>query len=96
MSDTFRSSSRPRRTTPFRRQAWGRLFGSLLREAREERGRSVEEVAEAAGLSTTEWEAVEAGQVPETWEQVRRMADGLGGNRMWLAPLVLFCHEAWG
>jgi hypothetical protein len=24
------------------------------------------------------------------------MADGLGGNRMWLAPLVLFCHEAWG
>jgi len=23
------------------------------------------------------------------------MAEGLGGDRMWLAPLVLFCHEAW-
>ena len=95
MSDVFRSFSRSRRTTPFRRQAWGHLFGSLLCEAREERGRSVEEAAEAAGLSTAEWEAVEAGQVPENWEQVRRMADGLGGDRMWLVPLVLFCREAW-
>ena len=95
MSDALRSSSRSRLTTPFRRKAWGQLFGSLLREAREERGRSVEEAAEAAGLSNTEWEAVEAGQVPENWEKIRQMAEGLGGDRMWLAPLVLFCHEAW-
>ena len=93
MSRSIQSSSR--RTTPFRRKAWGHLFGSLLCEARVERGRSVEEAAEAAGLSTAEWEAVEAGQVPENWEQVRRMADGLGGDRMWLVPLVLFCREAW-
>ena len=80
MSNTIRLSSRSRRTTSFRREAWSQLFGSLLREAREERGRSVEEAAEAAGMSTSEWEAVEAGQVPETWEKVRRMA-GWPGNR---------------
>ena len=95
MSNTIRLSSRSRRTTSFRREAWSQLFGSLLREAREERGRSVEEAAEAAGMSTSEWEAVEAGQVPETWEKVRRMADGLGIDRSWIVPLVLFCREAW-
>jgi len=95
MSNAIRSSSRSRRTTPFRRKAWSQLFGSLIREAREERGRSVEEAAEAAGMSTSEWEAVEAGQVPETWEKVRRMADGLGIDRSWIVPLVLFCREAW-
>jgi hypothetical protein len=47
-------------------------------------------------MEVAEWEAVEAGQVPENWEQVRRMADGLGIDRSWLTPLVLFCHEAWG
>jgi len=91
----FRSSSRSPRSSTFRRQVWGDLFGNFLRDAREERGRSVEEAAEAAGMAVVEWEAVEAGQVPETWEQVQRMAGGLGGDRMWLAPLVLFCHEAW-
>ncbi len=50
MSNTLRSSSRSRRTTAFRRKAWSQLFGSLLRDAREERGRSVEEAAEAAGM----------------------------------------------
>jgi ribosome-binding protein aMBF1 (putative translation factor) len=95
MSDMLRSSSRPRRTTPFRRKVWGHLFGSLLRDAREERGRSVEDVARAAAMEVAEWEAVEAGQVPDNREQIRRIADGLGGDRMWLAPLVLFCHEAW-
>jgi transcriptional regulator with XRE-family HTH domain len=95
MSDMIRSSSRSRRTPLFQRQAWGHLFGNFLRGAREERGRSVEAAARAAGMEVAAWEAVEAGQVPETWEQVRRMADGLGVDRMGLTPLVLFCHEAW-
>ncbi len=95
MSDMIRSSSRSRRTPLYRRQAWGYLFGGLLRDAREERGRSVEHAAQVAGMKPAEWEAVEAGQVPETWEQIRHMADGLGIDRSWLAPLVLFCREAW-
>ncbi|WP_348263272.1 helix-turn-helix transcriptional regulator [Telmatobacter sp. DSM 110680] len=96
MSDIRKSSSRSRRSTPFYRQAWGHLFGGLLRDAREERGCSLENAAQAAGMEVTQWEAVEAGQVPENWEQVHRMADGLGIDRSWLIPLVLFCHEAWG
>ena len=95
MSNVFRSSSRSPCTSAFRRQVWGDLFGNFLRDAREERGRSVDEAAEAAGMEAAEWEAVEAGQVPETWEQVRRVADGLGIDRSWMVPLVLFCHEAW-
>ena len=77
---------RPAVPPPSAARLWGQLFGSLLREAREERGRSVEEAAEAAGMRAAEWEAVEAGQVPETWEKARRMADGLGIDRMWIAP----------
>ncbi|MGA8090255.1 MAG: helix-turn-helix transcriptional regulator [Terracidiphilus sp.] len=96
MSRLLQSFPRSRRSTPFRRKVWGEMFGGLLRDAREERGRSVEDAAQAAGMEVAEWEAVEAGQVPENWEQVRRMADGLGIDRSWLTPLVLFCHEAWG
>lgn len=95
MSDAFRSSSRSPRTTPFRRQAWGQLFGGLLRDAREERGRSVEEAAVASGMEVAEWEAVEAGQVPVSRELIHRMADGLKIDRMGMASLVLFCREAW-
>jgi len=95
MSRLVQSSSRSHRTTPFRREAWGHLFGSLLRDAREERGRSVEQAAEAAGMEVAEWEAVEAGQVPASRELIHRMAEGLGVDRMGVASLVLFCHEAW-
>ena len=96
MSRLLQLFPRSRRSTPCRRKVWGEMFGGLLRDAREERGRSVEDAAQAAGMEVAEWEAVEAGQVPENWEQVRRMADGLGIDRSWLTPLVLFCHEAWG
>ena len=95
MSRLVQSSFRSHRTTPFRREAWGHLFGSLLRDAREERGRSVEQAAEAAGMEVAEWEAVEAGQVPASRELIHRMAEGLEVDRMGVASLVLFCHEAW-
>ena len=77
-----------------RRKSWGRLFGAFLRDARLERGRSVEDAAGAAGMEVGEWEAVEAGQVPD-WALTGRMADALGVDRMGIASLVLFCHEAW-
>jgi predicted transcriptional regulator len=83
-----------RRFTAFRRQAWGHLFGGLLRDARLERGRSVTDAARAAGMEVSEWEAVEAGQVPD-WAKACRMADALGVDRMGIASLVLFCHEGW-
>jgi transcriptional regulator with XRE-family HTH domain len=70
------------------------MFGDLLRNIREERGRSVEDAARASGMEVAEWEAVEAGQVPENWEQVRRMAAAISADCSWMAPLVLFCQEA--
>ena len=48
----------------------------------------------AAGMEASEWEAVEAGQVPD-WAKACRMADALGVDRMGIASLVLFCREAW-
>lgn len=95
MSDSLRSFPPPRLSRDFRREVWGELFGSFLRDVRVEKGRSVEQAAAAAGMSAAEWEAVEAGQVPETVEQACRMGDGLGGDPMWMAPLVIFCGEAW-
>jgi hypothetical protein len=84
-----------RRSTEFRRKTWGNMFGGMLREARLERGRSVEEAAQAASIEVSEWEAVEAGQVPKTWPEVCRMTDALGVDRVGAAGLVMFCHEAW-
>ena len=95
MSAMFQSSSRPRRSTPFRREVWGGIFGDMLREVRVREDRSVEQAAEAAGMSTSEWEAVEAGQVPENWEKARRMADAISTDRSWMVTLVMFCQEAW-
>lgn len=93
MRVTQHPSSR-RRSTHFRRMVWGEMFGSLLHEARLERGRSVEDAARASGMEVSEWEAIEAGQVPD-WTKAGRMADALGVDRMGIASLVLFCHEAW-
>ena len=93
MSRSIQPSSR--RSSPFRRQIWGQFFGSLVRDARVEKGRTVREAAAAAGMEVAEWEAVEAGQVPGSCELLYRMADGLKIDRMGMASLALFCHEAW-
>ena len=93
MSRLIQSSSR--RPSLFRRQVWGQFFGNLVRDVRVEKGRTVKEAAGAAGMEVAEWDAVEAGRVPESRELIHRMADGLKIDRMAMASLVLFCHEAW-
>jgi len=45
-------------------------------------------------MEVSEWEAVEAGQVPD-WTKACRMTDALGIDRMGLATLVLICQGAW-
>ena len=52
------------------RRLWGQFFGDMIREARQERGRSIEEAARLAGMEVAAWKAVEAGQVPGTREQL--------------------------
>lgn len=87
------SSRRP--STELSRKTWGEIFGGMLQEARLERGRSVEDAARAAGMKVSEWEAVEAGQVPQDWTGVCRLTDALGVDRVGAAALVLFCQQAW-
>ncbi len=82
-------------SSSLRRQVWGRMFGKFIRSAREKRGRSVEEAARLAGMTAAEWEAVEAGEVPEGWARLGPMAEALGMSRGEMGSLVLFCQEAW-
>jgi transcriptional regulator with XRE-family HTH domain len=84
-----------RRSRDFQRETWGRLFGSLLCEVREQAGHSIEVVARAAGMEAAEWEAVEAGQIPRNWVVAFRMADALRVDHDWMVSLVLLCRQAW-
>ena len=79
----------------FRRGVWGVLFGEEIELRREERGLSLEEAASRAGLSPEEWEDIEAGQVPESWQQLCALADGLGEKRVVMASLVIRYAGAW-
>lgn len=80
----------------YEQQVWSEFFGGLIRSAREERTLSVEEVARAAGMSASEWEAIEAGAVPRTREQLQAVAAGLAIKWEDFAGLVIFCRQAWG
>jgi DNA-binding XRE family transcriptional regulator len=79
----------------FRRGVWGVLFGEEIELRREERGLSIEEVARRAGLSPDEWEDIEGGRVPESWQQLCAVADGLGEKRVVMASLVIRYAGAW-
>lgn len=79
----------------FRRGVWGMLFGEEIRLRREERGLSVEEAASRAGFPTENWKAMEAGQAPESWDQLCAVAEGLGEKRVVMASLVIRYAGAW-
>ena len=74
---------------------WGVLFGEEIQFRRQERGFSIEDAAERAGNSVEEWRAIEAGQVPELWEQLCAVGDGLGEERLTMASLVILYAGAW-
>ena len=76
-------------------QVWGEFFGDLIRSARETRSLSVEEVSRAAGMAVAEWEAIEAGAVPRTREQLKAVARALAVEWEAMAGLVWFCRRAW-
>jgi len=78
------------------RKVWAILFGEEIQGIREEKGISLDEAAGRAGMTVAEWEAVEAGRVPRTWEQVCAMAVGLRERRLELASLVVRYSGAWG
>jgi transcriptional regulator with XRE-family HTH domain len=78
-----------------RHRAWGELFGAGIEEARKTAGLSVEQAAAAAGMESSEWVAVEAGHVPESWEQLRAMADAIDVPHDQIALYTFMCQEAW-
>ena len=95
MSDLYASSTHDPQGTSLRHKASGQVFGELIRKAREEGGRPLEEIAPLAGLTVPEWMRIEAGQVPDTWEHVCLLANALGLSRSWMASVVHLCAETW-
>jgi transcriptional regulator with XRE-family HTH domain len=91
----FDSLSRSSRAA-YERQVWGEFFGDLIRSAREERNRSIEETARRAGMAAAEWEAIETGTVPGTREQLQAVAAGLDLEWEDIVPVALLCRQAWG
>jgi len=59
-------------------------------------GRSIEETARRAGMTASGWEAIEAGRVPRTQEQLVGMAGALEVEWIAMASLVVLCRQAWG
>lgn len=96
MSMMFRSPLFRFADTDEQRQVWGEFFGQLVRSARERRHLSVEAAAGRAGMTAAAWEAIEAGRVPRTREQLRAMAVGLEVDWMAMAGLATLCRQAWG
>jgi Helix-turn-helix domain len=93
------SMRRPRRLPAFRPshadpKLCGQLFGKLIRSCRELDGRPLEELARWAGLKPAEWEAIEAGQAPDTVEQMLMLVMALNLGDSWLPPLLSLCARA--
>ena len=89
------ASSVLRDSERFRRGFWGMRFGEEIQFQREERGLSVEDAAKRAGLSAADWQAVEDGLAPDSWEQVCAVGKGLGEKRVVMASLVIRYGGAW-
>ena len=96
MSSMFPESLPRSSRAAYERQVWGEFFGDLIRSARETRSLSLEEVSRAAGMAVAEWEAIEAGTVPRTREQLKAVAAALAVEWEGMAGLALFCRGAWG
>lgn len=77
------------------RDVWARLFGQLIREARECRG-SIEYVAGRGSMTVAEWAAIEDGEIPTSIEQLETIAAALDMEWRGMVALVGLCRKAWG
>ena len=78
-----------------RRQAWGRMFGTFIRSAREKHGRPLEDTARLAGWRPLSGAAIEAGYVPLDMAMLRPMAAAFEISYDEIALLAVFCRGAW-
>jgi transcriptional regulator with XRE-family HTH domain len=77
------------------RKVWGQLFGIFMRKARQNSCLRLEVIALLAGMSTSEWLAVESGDVPDP-AQLKSMAAALGMGPEQMGTVVQICRGAWG
>jgi DNA-binding XRE family transcriptional regulator len=87
------SSPAPRRSANYRRIC-AQAFAGHIRTARLRDGRPLAELAPRAGLTVEEWEQIEAGRVPGTWEIVLLLAMVLELDRSWLPYFARLCEGA--
>jgi hypothetical protein len=76
------------------RKIWGQLFGVFMRKARQNCCLPLEATALLAGMSTSEWLEIEAGQVPDP-AQLELMAAALGMESEQMGVAVRICRGAW-
>lgn len=54
-------------------QTFARMLGERIRLYRQRDGRPIEQLAPLAGLSVKEWETIEAGEAPESFETIEQI-----------------------
>jgi len=59
------------------------ILGQHIRSLRQSDDRGLEELAPQAGLTVTDWKAIEAGQLRVAWEQILLLARVLHLGRSW-------------
>lgn len=88
MSKEDSSSRQAMRLSSVNRQACAEILGQHIQAARLRDGRSLEEVAPLAGLTVPEWEEIEAGRAPDTWEHICLISAVLYLGRSWMPYLA--------
>ena len=71
-----------------------RLLGEFVQRARNLDDRPIEQIAPLAALTVDEWLAIEAGEAPDTWEQLLLMGHALHCGPMWMSYLAKFYKGA--
>jgi hypothetical protein len=83
MSMTVSASSA--RRSPSYRRICARAFAEHIHSARLRDGRLLAELAPKAGLTVPQWEEIEGGRMPDTWEHVLLLARALDLDDSWLS-----------
>jgi hypothetical protein len=88
MTRSRRRRSTPPRPLPGRPEVYATILGQYIQFARMQDGRPLEQIAPLAALTVPEWEAIEAGQVPDTWEQMCLIGAALRIGHKLMSKLV--------
>jgi len=91
MSMSIRNRKMSREVT---RKVWGQMFGIFMRKARQNGYLPLEATACLAGMSTEEWLAIEAGDVPDPGK-LDLIAAVLGMSPEQMGVAVRICRGAW-